>query len=174
MKLILIAAALLGGAFVGSASAQTRSDDQTVLACVEMKSPEGIPASGPLREKILREMQGGPQACIGVIRNTCRRVGQPADECNRREATAWLRALRINPEDRKAYGAKNIGVFDAGVKRIEANATALCRSAASVSAWGREMIKTGSSAVRFDRSHPCVMELIAQQTLAVLVHRRGA
>lgn len=174
MKAVLIAAALLCGALSAPAFAQGASGVQTIIDCVDRKSPEGIPASGPLREKILREMQGGPQACIGVIRNACERAKRPFDECIRLEATAWLRALQLDADSRKQYGAKNIAVYDAGVKRIEANAVALCRSAAAVSAWGGDMIKTGKMTVKFDRSHRCVMEMIAQQALAVLVNRRGA
>lgn len=155
------------------AASQADKDVETIFACLDVKAPEDVPEKGPERDKILAAAEGGPQACIGQIIEECQKAKGKEDVCIAREASAWLNALNLDDETRKEAGEKNVAVYNEAATRIEAHALALCRAAASVSGWGSEAIKTDSKELVFNRSHPCMLDAIVQQSLIVLVNQRG-
>lgn len=153
---------------------QTAEDVKALHACIALKSPEGeLPPEGPQREKIIKEAEGGPQACVGAVIEACQKAGGAEEACTLREATAWLAATALDKEDEKRFGAKNAGVYKAAQSKILPNAVALCKAAASVSAWGADAIKANSKDLVFDLTQPCVMDAVVQQSLIILVNKRG-
>ena len=154
---------------------QTQADVQMIHACINTKSPEGeLPAEGPEREKIMKETEGGPQACVGSVIEACQKAGGNEEACLLREATAWLASTNLDKPTETKFGAKNVGVYKAASTKIMANAVALCKAAASVSAWGGDAIKTNSRDLVFDLMQPCVFDAIVQQSLIILVNKRGS
>lgn len=153
---------------------QTQADVESIHACINLKSPEGeLPPEGPAREKIMKEAEGGPQSCAGTIIEACQKAGGQEDSCMLREATAWLASTNLDKATETRVGAKNVGVYKAASTKIMSNAVALCKSAASVSAWGADAIKTNSRDLVFDLTQPCVFDAIVQQSLIILVNKRG-
>jgi hypothetical protein len=153
---------------------QTAADVQSIHACINIKSPEGdLPPEGPARDKVMQEAEGGPQACVGTIIEACQKAGGSEETCMLREATAWLASTTIDKATETKFGAKNAGVYKAASSKIMANAVALCRAAASVSNWGADAIKTNSKELVFDVMQPCVFDAIVQQSLIILVNKRG-
>lgn len=175
MKITLVLA-LVGLALAGApAAAQSSSDVDRLNVCVDMKAgPEGdLPPAGPLRDRIVAEMAGGPQACVSIIYDECMKASKDARACNRREAQAWIDALKLSSESRKRFARRNIEVYTVAINRIRGQARALCHAAAAVSAWGSEAISNGSfERGNFDTSR-CEREAIAQQALIVMVTSRG-
>ncbi len=156
--------------------AQTQADVQAIHACINLKAPEGEPpAEGtPEREKMMKETEGGPQSCVGSVTEACQKAGGNEEACTLREATAWLASTALDKETEKKFGPKNVGVYKAASSKIMGNAVALCKAAASVSAWGAEAIKTNSRDLEFDLMQPCVFDAVVQQSLIILVNKRGA
>ena len=155
---------------------QTQADVQAIHACINLKSPEGEPPKegSPEHEKMMKETEGGPQACAGSVAAACQTAGGEEETCVLREATAWLASTTLDKATETKFGAKNAGVYKAASAKIMANAVALCKAAAAVSAWGADAIKTNSKELVFDLSHPCVYEAIVQQSLIILVNKRGS
>ncbi len=95
----LLAAALLACLAIsgGPALAQTAKDADTIADCVNKKAgPEGdLPSSGPLRQQFIAEMAGGPQMCVGLIYDACMKATKDSRQCNRREAAAWIEAIKL-------------------------------------------------------------------------------
>ena len=120
-----------------------RADEavERIQACIDMKAPEGMPLAGELRDRMEKEMAGGPQACIGLVQNDCIAAGRERDACVARETNAWLAALT-----RDDLKGKRAAVWRKGVAAVKAQAVALCESAAAGSAWGGEK---GASKGRF-------------------------
>lgn len=157
------------------ASQQVRADVQTILACIDKKSPEGeLPPEGPARDKIMQEAEGGPQACAGLVIEACQTAGGQEEACLTREANAWLASTALDAETEKRIGPKNATIYKAASTKIMGNAIALCKAAAAVSAWGAEAIKADSKDLVFDVTQPCVFDAIVQQSLVILVNRRGS
>ncbi|MBX9761298.1 MAG: hypothetical protein K2Y29_21150 [Beijerinckiaceae bacterium] len=154
---------------------QAAADAESLMECVDAKAgPEGdLPSSGPIRDQIVTAMAGGPQACVGRVYEACMKLSEDATACNRRESSAWLAAIAVSPEDRKRFPRKNITIYTEAVGRVQAQARALCRAAAAVSAWGSEAITDGSFEKRGYNNYACEREAIAQQALVVLVASRG-
>jgi hypothetical protein len=69
MKIALAFAFVCLALTAAPAGAQSASDAQRLGVCVDKKAgPEGdLPSSGQLRQQIIAEMAGGPQACVGII-----------------------------------------------------------------------------------------------------------
>ncbi len=156
------------------ASQQVRGDVKAILACIDKKSPEGeLPPEGPARDKLMQEAEGGPQACVGLAIEACQKAGGQEEACLTREAKAWLASTALDPETEKRVGPRNATIYKAATTNIVSNAVALCKAAAAVSAWGAEAIKTDSKDLVFDVTQPCVFDAIVQQSLVVLVNRRG-
>ena len=168
---VAASAALIGGA-IAQGQKSAAMDARSLIECVSTKAgPEGdLPPPGALRTRMLKEMEGGTQACIGLIRRACVEAGGDHQACSRRETAGWLEALkRDDPNDnRKA----NIPRWNAGVKNIRGQAGALCQGAAALSAWGYETVRSKGSYSTEDLSG-CIMEAVAQQSLIMLVHVRG-
>lgn len=153
---------------------QTQADVRSILACIDLKSPEGeLPPEGPARDKVIQDAEGGPQACVGSIIEACQKEGGSDDSCVLREATAWLASTNLDKATETRVGQKNVAVYRAASSKIMANAVALCRAAAAVSNWGADAIKANSRDLVFDMSQPCVFDAIVQQALIILVNRRG-
>lgn len=153
---------------------QTAADVQSIHACINVKSPDGeLPPEGPAREKVMKDAEGGPQACVGAIIEACQKSGATEETCMLREASAWLASTNIDKATETKFGAKNAGVYKAASTKIMANAVALCKAAASVSNWGADAIKTNSRDLVFDLTQPCVFDAIVQQSLIILVNKRG-
>lgn len=170
-----IAAALFLAMVTGPAAIAQSADVSALAACVDRKAgPEGdLPPPGPQRERIVAAMAGGPQSCVGLVYKECVASTKDARSCNRREAQAWMDALKLSSEDRKRFGRANLEAHASAVNRVRAQARALCRAAASVSAWGSGAIADGSfNRGDFDTSR-CEREAIAQQALIILVTSRG-
>jgi|GEM_PF-2757625 len=160
--------ALVPGALAASTA---RADAEALLECVSRKAgPEGdLPPAGELRSRMLKEMEGGPQACVGQVRQVCVEAGGDHHDCSRRETAAWLEALKRDPGDGRAA---NHGKWLAAVRPIRGQAVALCQGAAALSAWGYDTVRrTGS----YDAGllAGCVMDAVAQQALILLVTVRG-
>ena len=154
---------------------QTQADVQAIHACINLKSPEGeLPPEGPEREKVMKESEGGPQSCVGSVIEACQKAGGNEEACMLREATAWLASTNIDKATETKFGARNAAAYKAASTKIMANAVALCRAAAAVSAWGAEAIKTNSRDLVFDLMQPCVFDAIVQQSLIILVNKRGS
>ena len=154
---------------------QTAADVQAIHACINLKSPEGeLPPEGsPEREKIMKESEGGPQSCVGSVIEACQKAGGNEEACSLREAIAWLKSTDIDKATETKFGARNAGVYKAASTKIKANAIALCKAAASVSAWGAEAIKKNAPEAQMDIDHPCVFDAVVQQSLIILVNKRG-
>ena len=171
----LIAAALLGAALVpGGALAQAavKIDAQTIHTCVSAKAgPEGdLPPEGPVRTRILKEMEGGVQACIGMLQANCQAAGGAADACRTRESRAWLEALRLDAGATR--NQQNRAIWTNAAIRIRGQAIAMCEGAAAISAWGGERVaRRGRYGMSL--SSECVRDAIAQQALIMLVNARG-
>ncbi len=173
---IALAAALASIALTATpAFTQSSSDADRLAVCVDKKAgPEGdLPSAGPVRDRILAEMAGGPQACVRMIYADCMKASKDARACHRRESQAWLDAVKLSGENRKRFAARNIEVYTVAINRIRGQARALCHAAAAVSAWGSDAIAKGS----FERgdydTSECEREAIAQQALIVMVTARG-
>lgn len=157
-----------------TAHAQGKKDVSAIKACIDQKAPTGdIPEKGPERDKIMKEAEGGPQACVGIIVEGCLQGGGKEEACYSREAKAWLAAIVLDKKTAARVGKKNVDIYNAAAKNVEKSAAALCRAAVAVSAWGAEAIKKGEK-MPFDASNPCVYEAIAQQSLTILVNQRGS
>lgn len=159
----------------GPALAQSAKDADAIAECVNKKAgPEGdLPSSGPLRQQIIAEMAGGPQACVGLIYNQCMKPSKDSRQCNRREAAAWMEAIKLTDENRKRFAKRNVEVYSTAVNRIRGQARALCHAAAAVSAWGSDAVAKGSYERSDYDSSRCEREAIAQQALIVMVTSRG-
>ena len=159
----------------GAAQAQAAKDAETLADCVNKKAgPEGdLPSSGPLRQQIIAEMAGGPQACVGFIYDACMKAMKDSRACNRREATAWMEAVKLTSENRKRFERRNIEVYSSAINRIRGQARALCHAAAAVSAWGSDAVAKGTYERSEYDSSRCEREAIAQQALIVMVTSRG-
>ena len=146
-------------------AAQADADADTLIDCVGRKAgPEGdLPPAGPLRERFLKEMEGGTQACVGF-------VAKAARACARRETAAWLKALARTGED--VNRSANLAKWTAPAKRIRAQAASLCEGAAAMSAWGYERVKTKGRYGEEDLAR-CIMKGVAQQALLMLEEVRG-
>lgn len=156
-----------------TAAEQLEADVENIFGCLEVKAPEDVPEKGPEREKVLAAAEGGPQSCIGNIVEACQKAKGKDEDCMMREARAWLASLELDEETAKEVGEKNVAVYKAAVAKIEENALAMCRAAASVSAWGSEAIKTDSKELNLNHAHPCMFDAIIQQALIILVNQRG-
>ncbi len=152
---------------------QLDKDVEIIFACLERKAPEDVPESGPKRDKILADAEGGPQSCVGLVIEACQKAKGKEEDCLARETSAWLASLELDDETAKEVGDKNVNVYKEAASRIEAHAVALCRAAASVSGWGSEAIKTDAKDLVFNRANPCVFDAVAQQALIILVGQRG-
>jgi hypothetical protein len=141
---------------------------ERIQTCVSQKAPEGLPTDGPLRARMLKEMEGGPQACIGLVQKDCEAAGKPREACVASETRAWLAAL----ETRDLTG-KRAAVFRKGAGAIRAQAVALCEAAAAMSAWGGETVAS-KGRYGFGLDSSCVRDAVAQQALVILVNGRGA
>jgi hypothetical protein len=175
MKIALAFAFVCLALTAAPAGAQSASDAQRLGVCLDKKAgPEGdLPSSGPLRQQIIAEMAGGPQACVGIIYDDCIKASKDARACNRREAQAWIDAVKLSSENRKRFARRNIEVYTVAINRIRGQARALCHAAAAVSAWGSQAIADGSfERGDYDTSR-CEREAIAQQALIVMVTSRG-
>jgi hypothetical protein len=175
MKIALAFAFVCLALTAASAGAQSASDAQRLDVCVNKKAgPEGdLPSSGPLRQQIIAEMAGGPQTCVGIIYDDCMKASKDARVCNRREAQAWIDAIKLSSENRKRFARRNIEVYTVAINRIRGQARALCHAAAAVLAWGSQAIADGSfERGDYDTSR-CEREAIAQQALIVMVTSRG-
>jgi hypothetical protein len=148
-----------------------KADAAALLECVAKKAgPEGdIPQSGPMRAQILKEMEGGPQACIGIIETPCERAGGDALRCLGREARAWKETLS---DDHASVGARNRAIWRAAAARTTGQAMALCEAAAAISAWGSEKV-TAKGKYGFTLESKCVRDGLAQQAILLLVNARG-
>lgn len=168
-------AACLVSAFLNGAlaqGAQVKADAEALQACVEEKAgPESdLPASGPLREKLVKQMEGGPQACVFLVRNACKAAGGDYDACAARESRGWLKAVaEVKGEH---LPEKNRAVWRAASGRLQAQAVAICEATAALSAWGAETV-TRKGKFGMGLTHPCVAEAIAQQAIIMLVQVRG-
>ena len=169
---VLLASLVLNG---GAALAQAAKDADAVADCVNRKAgPEGdLPSSGPLRQQIIAEMAGGPQMCVGLIYNECMKASKDSRQCNRREATAWMEAIKLTSESRKRFERRNIEVYSTAINRIRGQARALCHAAAAVSAWGSQAVANGTYERSGADSSGCEREAIAQQALIVMLTSRG-
>lgn len=168
--LLLVAVmALPGGAAAQSTAA---ADAEQIASCVSTKAgPEGdLPPAGPLRDRFLKEMEGGPAACIKLVQNACDKAGGAVNACIARESRAWLRALALD-KDTPAT-ARSKAIWSAAASRIRAQAIALCEGAAALSAWGGETVKQKGK-YGMDLGNGCVRDAIAQQAIILLVHVRG-
>lgn len=169
--LALAACVAIAGSAIAQKAGAAATDAQQLAECVNRKAgPEGdLPSPGALRTKILKEMEGGPQACIGLIRTACLEAGGDRLVCSRRETAGWLEALKPDPADgRKANHPK----WNAAVKNVRGQAHALCQGAAALSAWGYDKVRTSGS-YSTDHLSGCIMEAVAQQAMIMLVHVRG-
>jgi len=155
------------------AATQLESDVDTIMGCLDVKAPEDVLEKGPERDKILAAAEGGPQSCIGTIVEACQKAKGKDDECMMREVRAWIASLELDEDTAKEAGEKNTAIYKAAVAKIEEHALAMCRAAASVSAWGSEAIKTDSKELNLNHAHPCMFDAIIQQALIILVNQRG-
>ena len=160
-------AALIAFALV-AAPAFAQSPVERIQTCVEQKAPEGLPTDGPLRARMLKEMEGGPQACIGLVQKDCEAAGKEREACVAAETRAWLAAL----ETRDLTG-KRAAVWRKGVGAIRAQAIALCEASAAMSAWGGQTV-AAKGRYGFGAGSVCVRDAVAQQALVILVNGRGA
>ena len=153
-------------------AAQADADAETLIDCVSRKAgPEGdLPPAGPLRDKFLKEMEGGTQACVGLVAKACAGAGGDRRACARRETAGWLKALARTGED--VNRAANLPKWTAPAKRIRAQAASLCEGAAAMSAWGYERVKTKGRYGEEDLAR-CIMKGVAQQALLMLEEVRG-
>ena len=153
-------------------AAQADADADTLIDCVGRKAgPEGdLSPAGPLRERFLKEMEGGTQACVGFVAKACQSAGGDARACARRETAAWLKALARTGED--VNRSANLAKWTAPAKRIRAQAASLCEGAAAMSAWGYERVKTKGRYGEEDLAR-CIMKGVAQQALLMLEEVRG-
>lgn len=155
--------ALLGLLMSASASA---SDVDKVFDCVVKVAPEGAEPGAP--------PPPNPQTCIGLIADPCEQAGGDSSQCNARETKAWISAIESVGSNATAdYGKKNATAFKAGTAALLKNSAALCRASAATSAWGMDAISKGEDPTKFNGSHPCVREAVAQQALLVLTWRMG-
>jgi hypothetical protein len=172
----LIAIALLGAVVVVPTGAVAQSaskiDARAIQACVSAKAgPEGdLPPEGPVRQRIMKEMEGGVQACVGVLQANCQAAGGEADACRTRESRAWLEALRLDAGATR--NQKNRAIWTNAATRIRGQAIAMCEGAAAISAWGGARVAQRG---RYGMSlaDACVRDAIAQQALIMLVNARG-
>lgn len=141
---------------------------QRIQACIEAKAPEGLPTAGPLLERMKKEMEGGPQACIGLVQKACEATGAPTETCVARETRAWLAALT-----RDGLTGRRAAVWRKGVGAVRAQAVALCEASAAMSAWGGRTVGE-KGRYGFGLNSACVRDAVAQQVLIVLVNGRGA
>ncbi|MDP2355976.1 MAG: hypothetical protein Q8M31_07920 [Beijerinckiaceae bacterium] len=157
------------------AAAQPPNDAERLALCVDTKAgPEGdLPPAGPVRDRLLAQMAGGPQACISLIYDECMKASKDSRACNRRESQAWIDALKLSGENRKRFARRNIEVYLTAINRIREQARALCHAAAAVSAWGSNAVASGTFERGDHDTTACQREAIAQQALVVLVTSRG-
>lgn len=139
-----------------------------IQACIEDKAPEGLPTDGPLRERMLKAMEGGPQACVGLVQKECEASGKDQDVCVARETNAWIAAL-----SRSDLKGKRAAAYRKGAAAVKAQALALCEAAAAGSAWGGAKVESNGR-YGFKSSDRCVRDAVAAQVLIVLVNGRGA
>jgi hypothetical protein len=173
MRRVLLAAFALAVAATPTLAQQVKADAEALQACVDEKAgPEGdLPPSGPLREKFLRQMEGGPQSCFEHVRKPCMDAGGDADACTTREAKGWLKAVADVAQD-AGRPEKNRAIWRAASGRLQAQAVATCEATAALSAWGSETVsKKGKFGMGL--SHPCVNEAIARQAIILLTNVRG-
>lgn len=171
LGLTMAASLMIFGAGLEPGRASPASDARELVACVSMKDgPEGdLPPAGALRSKILKEMEGGTQACIGLVRKACVEEGGEHQACSRRETAAWLDALKLDPKDSRSA---NHPKWTVAAKAIRGQAHALCQGAAALSAWGYDTVRrTGSYST--ENLSGCIMDGVAQQALIMLVKVRG-
>jgi len=173
MRRILLTAFALAVAATPTLARQVKADAEALQACVDEKSgPEGdLPSSGPLREKFLRQMEGGPQSCFDHVRKPCIDAGGDVDVCTAREAKAWLKAAGDVAQD-TSRPEKNRAVWRATSGRLQAQAVAICEATAALSAWGSDTV-TRKGKFGMSLSHPCVNEAIARQAIILLTNVRG-
>ena len=167
----LLVLCLTANAPVAAQPAQLKGDARKLLDCVSKKAgPEGdMPPDGALRAQFLKEMEGGPQACIGFVEEPCAKAGGDSLKCIGREARAWRETL-IN--DRTGIASKNQALWRAAASRTSGYAIALCEAAAAVSAWGSRKV-TDKGKYGFTLESKCVRDGIAQQAILLLVNARG-
>lgn len=165
-------AVVLACSVPGVAAAQAAADAAALAVCIDEKSgPEGdLPSSGPKREKLLKQMEGGTQACLFLVRNACKEAGGDPDACTARESKAWLKAVADVKGEH--LPEKNRTVWRAAGGRLQAQAIAICEATAALSAWGAEKV-TQKGRFGMGLSHPCVAEAIAQQAIIMLSQVRG-
>ncbi|MFN3888826.1 MAG: hypothetical protein ACK4MV_00405 [Beijerinckiaceae bacterium] len=175
MKLAAAVAFAIVALTSASSIAQVGDDAEQLAECVNRKAgPEGdLPPPGPLREQIMAEMTGGPQACIGLIYEPCMKKTNNARVCNRREMQAWMEAVRLSDEERRRFARRNVEVYKGAVNRIRGQARALCHAAAAVSAWGSEAVTRGTYGRGDYDTSGCEREAVAQQALIIMVTSRG-
>ena len=149
-----------------------RADSGMLAHCVAGKAgPEGdLPPPGPVRDRIVKEMEGGPQACIGRVSGPCEAAAGPDARCVQRESRAWLNTMVLETGGR--WHARNKAVWTRAASTVQAQAVALCEAAAAISAWGGAAV-TKKGKYGFSLNDRCVRDGIAQQVLILLVHSRG-
>lgn len=141
---------------------------ERIQACIDDKAPEGMPTDGPLRERMMKAMEGGPQACVGLVQKDCEASGKDQDVCVARETNAWLAAL-----SRPDLKGKRAAAHRKAALAVKAQAIALCEAAAADSAWGGEKVES-KGRYGFKPGDRCVRDAVAAQALIILVNGRGA
>lgn len=157
-------------AFAMSAGAMSAGADPArarIEACLEDKAPEGLPTEGPLRDKMVKAMEGGPQACVGLVEQECRSAGGDRKACVAQETAAWLSALA-----RPDLAGKRAAVWRKAAIAVKAQAIALCEASAAGSAWGGEKV-AAQGRYGFKVGDACVRDAVAGQALILLVNARG-
>ena len=151
---------------------QAQADSETLAWCVADKAgPEGdLPPSGPARDRIVKQMEGGPRACIGLIAAPCEAAAGPDARCVRRESRAWINTMIL--ENGRRLPARNRAVWGRAVSAVQTQAVALCEAAAAISAWGGAAV-TKKGKYGFSLNDRCVRDGIAEQALILLVQSRG-
>jgi hypothetical protein len=153
-------------------AAQIANDDaDTLMACLSAKlPPEGdLPPPGSTRDTLLKAMEGGTTACVGLVERGCEDEKGIAAACLERESRAWIKALE---QSYNQTSNRNRAIWKKAVDRIVPQAKTLCEGAAALSAWGRDAVlrqgKYGMST-----RHSCVRDAIAQQAIIMLSNVRG-
>lgn len=153
-----------------SQGAALEADATRIAECVAIKAgPEGdLPPAGPRRDAIVMQMNGGPQACIGLIKEACAGGQSDPGDCFSRESSAWIRALDFD----SLRPARNRAAWRRATASIRAQAIRLCEGAAALSAWGADVVRHNGR-YGFTVRAECVRDAIAQQALLMLVNVRG-
>jgi hypothetical protein len=168
--IIMAAIVIFSPARVMAAPLANDDADRLITCMSEKLPPEGdLPPPGATRDAMLKAMEGGTTACIGLVERVCRDEKGDAATCLERESHAWLKALEQS-DHRLPHGG--VTIWKRAVARIVPQAKVLCEGAAALSAWGGDaVVRQGKYGM--SPKHPCVRDAIAQQAIIMLANVRG-